>query len=106
MDVALDSWQQNHERLNKTALQLHASDHPRAKDTFDVLEDSEKQMLKNSAEVPKTENESQSNLEKIKEYFQKECINQEKYKIPVVKTYVFPMESIPKSLFSFEYKIF
>ena len=24
------------------------------------------------------------NLEKIKEYFQKECINQEKYKIPVV----------------------
>ncbi len=71
MDVALDSWQQNHERLNKTALQLHASDHPRAKDTFDVLEDSEKQMLKNSAEVPKTENESQSNLEKIKENLQR-----------------------------------
>lgn len=41
------------------------------------------------------------NLEKIKDYFQKECINQEKYKIPVVKTYVFPMESIPKSLFGF-----
>lgn len=40
-------------------------------------------------------------LENIKEYFQKECINQEKFKIPVVKTYMLSMDDIPKSLFGF-----
>ena len=71
MDVAIDKWQQNHERLNKTAFQLQAQNHPQAKDTFDVMSDSEKTMVSNASDVPKIEKEPQSNLEKIKENIQR-----------------------------------
>lgn len=41
------------------------------------------------------------NLQAIKDYFANSCADQEKYKIPVVKTFWLDYEDIPKSLFGF-----
>ena len=71
MDSALDDWQHSHERMNHSAARLSPNHKQKQDDTFDLLADSEKEMIKNSAQMPKTEDEPQSNLEKIKEQLER-----------------------------------
>ena len=71
MDTALDDWQHSHERMNHSAAHLSPNHKQKQDDTFDLLADSEKDMIKNSAQMPKTEDEPQSNLEKIKEQLER-----------------------------------
>ena len=71
MDSALDDWQHSHERMNHSAARLSPNHKQKQDDTFDLLADSEKDMIKNSAQMPKTEDEPQSNLEKIKEQLER-----------------------------------
>lgn len=70
-DAALDNWSHAHERLNHTAARMSPNFQQKQDDTFDLLSESEKEMLKNSSLMPKTENEPQSNMEKLAEQIER-----------------------------------